>query len=90
MEDPLKLGDLNNDNKVYSALAGVMHAVQALATVVLDDEVKRSKVAKLLESLSEAALHSELTQDRKQEYLAGLSSLGIASESSKDWHQPDG
>lgn len=88
MDNADQFDSLNNEHKIYSALAGVIHAVQTLATVVLDDDVKRAKVANLLEALSETAIHSRLTDDRKQEYLTGLSSLGIASVVSKDWHPP--
>lgn len=88
MAEENPLNTLNNEHKLYSALVGLTHAVQSLATVVLDDDAKRAKVSKLLEALSETALHSALTPDRQQEYLVGLGSLGIASESSKDWHQP--
>lgn len=88
MADSNPLDSLNNEHKIYSALAGVMHAVQTLATVVLDDEAKRAKVALLIEELSEKALRSSLTDDRKHEYLDGLSSIGVASASSRDWHHP--
>lgn len=88
MNESNPLDSLNDEHKMYSALAGLTHAVQSLATVVLDDETKREKVSRLLDHLSEAALHSSLTQDRLQEYLIGLGALGIASETSKNWHQP--
>lgn len=81
---------LNEEHEVYSALAGVMHAVQTLATVLLDDEAKRAQVTRLLEPLSEVVLRSNLSDDRKQKYLEGLGSVGAAAAVSKAWHQPPG
>lgn len=60
-------------------LLGVTHALQTLASVLLDTEEKRAAAEHLLHALSEDALHSELTQDRKARYLEGLSALGIAA-----------
>lgn len=80
------LEPLNQEAEISSFVIGITHALQALATVLLDNEEKRGKVARLLESLSEDALHSNLEPERKKLYLNGISSLGIAATQSKDWN----
>lgn len=61
------------------ALVGVMHALQALALTVLDDDAKRARIAAMLEGFSEEALRSSLSNDQREFYLNTLSSVGIAS-----------
>lgn len=77
------LEGLNGGSRPEAFLAGLTHAVQAIASVVLDDDLKREKLAVLLHELSEAALHAKLDQPIRQSYLDGLSSCGIASAVSK-------
>ncbi|WP_236233195.1 hypothetical protein [Pseudomonas tohonis] len=77
------LEGLNHGSEPEAFLAGLAMAVQAIASVVLDDESKRRKLAAIMHELSEAALHAKLNPRIRQGYLDGLSSVGIASEVSR-------
>lgn len=70
---------LNKGSEIEAFLAGLTNAVQALASVVLDDDTKRDKLANVMEELSEIALHAALEPQIRESYLSGLSSCNIAS-----------
>lgn len=83
MIDPKIFDPLKSAPASESSLLGIVHALQTLASAVLDDNEKRDKVARVLEELSEAALLSDLSQDRRQNYLDMLGSVGVAASVAK-------
>lgn len=71
------LEGLNNGSEPEAFLAGLAMAVQAIASVVLDDESKRAKLSFLVHELHEAALQAKLEPGIRRSFLDGLSSSGI-------------
>ncbi|MGA6105649.1 hypothetical protein [Pseudomonas solani] len=74
---------LNNGSEPDAFLAGLAMAVQAIASVVLDDESKRAKLSFLVHELHEAVLQAKLEPRIRRSFLDGLSSSGITFQDSE-------